>query len=529
MPNLLLTEPSLSHERAAPKIPEQLRALAEMRVMQLGALTALLAGIGAIAMHLKFSVLDVDLWWHLKVGDWIIEHAAVPHAGILSRSAATRPWVAYSWGYEVLLSRAYAWFGLIGVGVFGTLLTIAVGYAAYYMLLRLSGRFWIACLGAGFTCSVFLFNGMPRPFFFSIILFSLTMTLLLEANRTGRIETLYWLPPIFLLWVNLHIQFIYGLFPVGLLLAVCIGHELVQRMGRQPGSVLPPRLPVVRLGLILAACVLATLIGPNTYHPYISVYQYSQAKFPYKVIIELQPLSFRGFSHFAELLIAGGAFFALGWQKKIDVFKLVLLSVAAVVAFRTMRDAWFLAITAAACIADSLAWSGTESVADHSGVPAPVPAARRLWRETGPWLEACGVGAAILMLLLISASATDFTERALDRAISADFPVNAINFLRRNPVPGPLYNNLNWGGFLMWYMPDYPVVVDGRNDLYGDELDKLFYGTQSADNSYKTDPYLNESGVVLLDSNLPLAKVLTVDPRFQLIYHDNIATVFTRR
>jgi hypothetical protein len=81
----------------------------------------------------------------------------------------------------------------------------------------------------------------------------------------------------------------------------------------------------------------------------------------------------------------------------------------------------------------------------------------------------------------------------------------------------------------MWYMPDYPVVVDGRNDLYGDELDRLFYGTQNADNSYKTDPYLNESGVVLLDSTLPLAKVLTVDPRFQLIYHDDIATVFTRR
>ena len=80
-------------------------------------------------------------------------------------------------------------------------------------------------------------------------------------------------------------------------------------------------------------------------------------------------------------------------------------------------------------------------------------------------------------------------------------------------MSGPLYNNLNWGGFLMWYMPDYPVAIDGRNDLYGDEMDRLFFNSQNADTSYTTDPYLNEAGVVLLDSQLPLAKVLSVDPR----------------
>jgi hypothetical protein len=529
MANLAVTSHSLPEEAAVPKVAEQLSAVLEIRVVRLSALSVLLAGIGAIAMHLKFCVLDVDLWWHLKVGDWIVEHAAVPHTGILSRSAASRPWVAYSWGYEVLLSRAYAWFGLIGIGIFGTLLTIAVGYAAYWTLLRLSGRFWVACIGAGLVCSAFLFNGMPRPFFFSIILFAVTITLLLQANRTGRIETLYWLPAVFLLWVNLHIQFIYGLFPVGLFFGVSLGYELAKRAGYEPGYLLAPRLPATKLGIIFAACVLATLIGPNTYHPYVSVYQYSQAKFPYKVIIELQPLSFRGYSHFAELLIAGAAFFAAGWQKKIDVFKLILLSVAAVVAFRTMRDAWFLSITAAACIADSLRRFRSDK-ARNPGLSAAGPAdTSASWRERGFWLEKAGVTAIVLVLLWISASATSFSSRGLDRAISANYPVNAINSLRRNPVPGPLYNNLNWGGFLMWYMPDYPVVVDGRNDLYGDELDRLFYGTQNADNSYKTDPYLNESGVVLLDSTLPLAKVLTVDPRFQLIYHDDIATVFTRR
>lgn len=501
------------------------RALDASRLLQISALTLLLAGVGAIAFQLKFCVLDVDIWWHLKLGDWIIDHLSLPHTGILSRTAANRPWVAYSWGYEVLLSRAYAWFGLLGIGIFGTLLTLAVAYAAYWMLRRLSNNFWVACVGAGVTCSAFLFNGMPRPFFFSIVLFAVTITLLLEANRSGRIETLYWLPLIFLVWVNLHIQFIYGLFPIGLYFGITLAYEAMRHLGYVPGFLAAPAFPAKKVGLIFLACVLATFIGPNFYHPYISVYEYSKAKFPYKVIIELQPLSFRGYSHFAELLLAAAAFYAVGWQKKLDAFKLLLLVVASVVAFRTMRDAWFLCITAAACIADSSAISHT--------APADAPA-RQAGKTSGThppetWLEKVGVAIAVLALLFILSSATDFNQRGLDRAISSQYPVNAINFLRQNPVSGPLYNNLNWGGFLMWYMPDYPVAVDGRNDLYGDDLDKLFYGTQNADASYKTDPYLNESGVVLLDSTLPLAKVLTIDPRFQLIYRDSIATVFARR
>src|SRR5208283_3001636 len=199
---------------------QELRGLSQRRLVQCIVLASLLSFVAGHALYIKFCVLDLDIWWHLKVGDWIVQHLAVPHNGILSRAAANRPWVAYSWGYEVLLSRSYAWLGLLGVGLFGTLLTLAVAYSIYWMLRRLSGRFWLSCALMVVVCSAFLFNGMPRPVFFSIILFCITLTLLLEANRSGQVQLLYWLPLIFLLWANLHIQFIYGLFVVGLLMAV---------------------------------------------------------------------------------------------------------------------------------------------------------------------------------------------------------------------------------------------------------------------------------------------------------------------
>jgi hypothetical protein len=187
-----------------------------------------------------------------------------------------------------------------------------------------------------------------------------------------------------------------------------------------------------------------------------------------------------------------------------------MLTACSLVAYRTMRDAWFIAIPAAACLADF-----------------PAPEDERDAPES--WMENLGVAAVVAVLLLLISRGTGFTVRELDRAISSEYPVNAVNFLRRHPQPGPLYNNLGWGGFLMWYMPDYPVAVDGRNDLYGDTLDELFYASQSGEPGYATDPYLNEAGVVLLSADLPLAKLLTADPRFQLIYQDQLAVVFARR
>jgi hypothetical protein len=116
-------------------VVQELRGLFQRRPLQMLVLAGLLTAVAVRALYLKFCVLDLDIWWHLKVGDWIVEHHAVPHTGILSRTAADRPWVAYSWGHEVLLSRAYQWFGLVGVGVYGVLLTLAVAYGIYWMAL----------------------------------------------------------------------------------------------------------------------------------------------------------------------------------------------------------------------------------------------------------------------------------------------------------------------------------------------------------------------------------------------------------
>jgi len=472
--------------------------------LQLVTLTALFTAVALTCLKRKLFVLGADLWWHLKVGDWIVQHGAFPHNGILSRTAADRPWIAYSWAYEVVLSRAYAWFGLIGIGVFGTALTLMVVFSVFWMTRRLSGRFWPACLLTAVCCySFLLLRIVPRPGFFSIALFCVVLTLVLEANRTGQVQKLYWLPAVFLLWANLHIQFIYGLAVVGLLLTVSVAQQLA------PSYFVPRSLPPVRVAIVLALCVLATMVGPYSYHLYGVIFRYSQANVPYAMVQELQPFRLRTYSNYAELLLAAAAFLMVGWQKKLDFFKLALLALASVLAYRTMRDTWVLCSAAVACIADT-AFANRESES----------------RETP--LRFGAVFAAVVLLATLGAHSVGFNERSLQRAISDLFPVDAANFLRQNSPPGPLWNIFDWGGFLSWYLPQYPVALDGRTDLYGDEQLKRFHDTENGDAAYRSDPYLNESGVVLLRRRDGLVRLLENDPRFDKVYEDEIASVFVR-
>jgi hypothetical protein len=47
-------------------------------------------------------------------------------------------------------------------------------------------------------------------------------------------------------------------------------------------------------------------------------------------------------------------------------------------------------------------------------------------------------------------------------------PVEAVNYLEKNQIPGPVLSPDNWGGYLIYRLyPRIRVVVDDRHDLYG--------------------------------------------------------------
>lgn len=487
---------------------QELRSLLQKRVVQLGALPCLLATLSWISFANRYSVKDPDLWWHLKVGDWIVTNVSVPHTGVFSRTAGEKPWVAYSWGYEVLLSLAHRWFGLFGLACFNMLVTIAVALTILWVLHRLSGRFWIAWALTLVGSYGFLYSLLPRPVFFTMMFYAVELTLLLEAQRAGSAKSLYWLIPLFAVWANVHIQFIYGLAVLGLFVGLQAIEQIVDRLRLRIAWLEYRPLPLSRSFVILFASGVVTCIGPYGYHLYRVLIEYSHSHVPYTIIMELQALQFRVASHYVLLFLVAAGFYAVGWRTRLDLFKFALLIVSSVIAFRTSRDAWFVCITAIAFIAD------------RPNVEGP---AERLFR----WQEAIAVAIASLFLVTLLARNYDFNTRGLDLAISDTYPVDAANFIRKAQLSGPLYNQLNWGGFLIWYLPQYPVAIDGRNDLYGDEMDARAFKTEQGD--YRFDPYLKNANLVILPTETSLALLLMNNPQFRLVYQDQIASVFVRQ
>jgi hypothetical protein len=485
-----------------------LRALSDRPILRCLAIVILLT-FSTRLDPLSSSVLDADIWWHLRDGYAIVAQHAVPHQGWFTQYSS-HPWVDYSWGSEVVMSRFHYWFGLMGLVVLRSSLEIAITLVLCLILRRGLRSFWQAVpLTAAGMWAIHHCLGM-QPMLISVLMFAVELSLIFEARRRKIIGPVLWLPLLFLLWANLHIQFIYGLFVLLLLTAVTWA---VRILPREWASKLQPTatLPLVPLIGVAAASVAATLVGPYSWRLYAVIFHYVRSSAPYMIITELQALNFRVPEHFVLVLIVAAAFFVLGWRRSRDPFKLALLVICTVVGFRMTRDSWFCALPALAIIGDRDASEIKEEA---------LPRLRKL--------AFAAVTAFLTVAVFVLLSWDSKTNNAtLARAVAAYFPVNASAFVQAHWSEPRIYNDMNWGGFLIWALPDSPVAIDNRPDLYGDDTLSHFFLVQQGALDWKTDPDLNAAQVVLLNRQTPLSKLLARDERFHSVYEDPLAIVFT--
>ena len=483
--------------------------LSKRPVMRFLALVVLLTWTTHLA-PMANAVLDLDLWWHLRDGDAIVAQHAFPHQGVFSQLASS-PWAAYSWGFEVLLSRFYHWFGLVGLVGMRTGLEVAITLVLFIILRRASGGFWRAWALAAVGMWAMHHCLALQPMLLSILMFTIEVGLIFEARSRGNIRLLFLMPVLFLVWANLHIQFIYGLFVLALLTGVCLVRPMLPKSW-STALELEHELPVSSVLAVAGLSLMGTLIGPYSWHLYAVILGYVRSSAPFSLIVELQAPDFRSPEHFILLLIVAGAFFTLGWQRCRDPFKLALLVVSALVAFRMQRDSWFVCIPALTMIAERKLATAEEAVVSRARA----------------WTFAAVTAFATLLVLLMTAWDSKVDNPSLERALAGYFPVRACEFVRKATFPVPIYNNMNWGGFLIWSLPGYPVAIDGRTDLYGDEVLTRYSRVEQGAPQWSSDPDLLASRLVLLDRRTQLAALLYHDPRFQLLYEDPLAVVFLR-
>ena len=167
---------------------------------------AVLALVYALLAGLR-TVTDFDLGWQLATGRWVVEHRQVPGTDVFSYTARGQEWIypPFSGVLFFLLYRMGGYAALSWLGALACVGTVA-------LQLRRGGG--ITMMLALVSVPVLAFRTGPRSEMFTTLLFAAFLSLLWQQYREGR-APLYWLPPLMLLWANLHYGFLAGFGAMG--------------------------------------------------------------------------------------------------------------------------------------------------------------------------------------------------------------------------------------------------------------------------------------------------------------------------
>lgn len=442
------------------------------------------------AANTLIPAVEHDTWWHLRIGKFIAETGTVPQTDPISRYGLEEhvPWRAYSWLYEVALFKIHAVGGVTGIMWFRTALAALSAATVFAFIFRRNGLTPTGFMVAAGVVVLVMPMAPERPWHVTIAFTTLTLWATIAMREGMAVRRAWWLLPVFAVWANLHIQYVLGWGVLGL---ACLFPGLANRR---------------HLILLTAATVAATVLNPYHVHLFEVIWEYGTQAAPRSLVQELSaPELFSRWSA-AVIALVVWAVVKLVTRRPVDWFEIGLLLAGAFLASRMYRDLWFGAVAAAAVIRG-----------DTEGQNS----SRRVWAVVGVVL------AAFFGLRVLNAvgflRTTDYAA-----AHAKKYPVDAVKFLQRERPAGPIYNDFDWGGYLSWELPEYPVSFDGRTNLYGSERMMQSYRTWSTPDGWKADADLAKCRVLLAQKGRLFADTLREQAGWRLVYEDEISLVFVR-
>jgi hypothetical protein len=489
---------------------------------------AVFAGIlffGLLAMTARNAV-DPDLWWHLRTGQWIAETGHIPHSDHFSFTRAGQAWISHEWLSEAVFYELWKHGGAAALIVFSAIVTTAGFMLLYLRCLPHGGAGHWAAAATAFGAVAAAPSWGVRPQMFTFALASLLLWLLEAGEHRPRL--VLWIPPLFLLWLNLHAGFALG---PALLLGYGVGLLLETAVGSTPWPQAHPIL--LRVLLLLLACLALVPLNPSGAQLYRYPFDTLRSPGMRSFIVEWFSPDFHQWLYRPFLLLWLLVLTALAsspWRPKGRVIVPLLLTAFA--ALDAVRHIPIFVLVAAPGLAAALPAAGGAhpspgargrlSKSARRGAPAPAPVS---WRFQPLF------NAAILVLMAGFALVNWVSlARNQDARVAERFPERAVSFLRAGHYPERIFVYYGWGGYAIWKLyPEYRVFVDGRADLYGDDLLRqsiqtvveIRTGWRDVLDRWKVE-------AVLVPPSCALAQALLLDPNWHAAFRDSQAIILLR-
>lgn len=475
------------------------------------------------AMMFATPLWDIDSWWHLSTGKYIVEHKSLitfdPFSYTSEHIQPDRRIILNGyWLAQIIYYMAHYMFmnsGLIAFRVILLLLSLisiiiisqklGAGNPSILILVTLSGF-------------VTLYFTAARPQLFSFVFTPIVLFLLEDARRKYRASKLHigsyiLLPAIMLIWANLH-----GGFMMGTAIIILFGITETAVFAYEKHT---QKRYFLQFCMILAIAVFASLINPNTYKTYLLLFQFEGSILQERTSEYMSPL----------LLITKHNFFIASYWiylatavlvvaltiKKIEKPHLVIIIFLAAISLYALRYIPFFIYATSPFIAYYL----TRYAEERRGVKILL-----------------NVLVPIAVAMTIFFSIYQF-EGSLGKTLRSQvndrrFPVNAVSFIDEISPRGNIFNYFNWGGYLIWKLyPKYKVFIDGRT-LSMKAFNDYTYILWDRDRGKRLLDYHKINMVIIPEYDLftheqfNLIRFLTMDKEWHPVYRDELATIFLR-
>lgn len=395
---------------------------------------------------------DPDMGWHLKDGEYLLNHSLrVPAVDIYSYTMPNFPFIMHEWITDIFMYLIYSLGSLPALSVIFALIT---GLAFIVAARAVPAKKEYQIIAAVIGCIASLNIIGVRPQMITLLFLAILMVLLYHFRRNPQTKAILFLPFLFFVWVNLH-----GGFPSGLaILGLFLGFELLkkaavylfQKIRNKRINLREISWPNWRKVFYLSfVSGLVTLINPYGWRIYIEVITTITDNFLKYNISEWAPVSIthdqapRFLTYLGLLIIL-----TLVAIKKVDLTHLGITAVFGWFAFSSWRNVpLFIVIS----------------------IPLWVYIVQGLVGEslsriiTKKWVVALLLfGVAVSVFQSYPTLSTILSKAKHETLIYNTYPYDALQYLKENPVEGNVFNEYNWGGFLIWQYPEKKLFVDGR-------------------------------------------------------------------
>ncbi len=460
-----------------------------------------LAAWVAVLLAQRIDLTTADLGRHIANGSMILgspgDRDGVLHTNFYSYTMAGQPFINHHWLTGVVFFLIWKSFGFTGLSVWNVAFGV-IAFGLFFDVARRAGNFWLASAVSICLMPLITARSEVRPETFTYFLTGLFVWILWlhRARKLGR-RWLYGLPLAMLIWVNLHIGFVFGFLVLGGFLLEASMPLVWGRLGLGPkakGSTAKARMsgkksrdsaaapppPVNAIGEwkqlagVSVLCALAGLVNPfflqGFLYPLSIFGKYGYLVAENQSIPFLERLGVGGNNIFlifrltAAAMIVSGAMAAMANRRKVDVALLTPALASGVMAYFAIRNFITFGLFAVPALAATL------NTARH-----PIPGRRIGWRD------------AILMgVFAIAISGVLWQQYDQFPQVRAGLGLGLVpgadasaDFMKQNHITGPIFNDYDVGGYLIYKLsmdgPRQSVFVDNRPEAYSVEFFRDVY------------------------------------------------------